>query len=80
MNATKKDNAVRYAIIRTRAFYGSPDKRERHEGADSTWESLAAARAEIVRLDSSVYYQSHNQIGRAAYRAVRVDRLPNYLR
>lgn len=80
MKSTKKHTAARYAIIRTREFYGSPDKRERHEGADSSWESLAAARAEIGRLDSAVYYQSHNQIGRAAYRAVRVDRLPNYLR
>ena len=80
MTTTKKETARRYAIVRTRAFYGLPDKHERHKSADAKWGSLAAARAEIRRLNSSVYYQAHNEIGRAVYRAVRVDRLPNYLR
>jgi hypothetical protein len=76
---TTTATATRYAIVRTRSFYGSSDKRDRHEGPDSTWASLAAARAEIRRLESSTYCQSHNEYGRASYKAVRVDRLPAIL-
>ena len=71
--------ATRYAIRRTRSFYGSPDKRDLY-WAGSTWPTLAEANAEICRLDSATYYQSSGEYGRARYRAVAVDRLPQHLR
>ena len=77
MNTTA--TATRYAIVRTRSFYGSPDKRDRHEGPEATWATLAEAQQEIATQHSGPYYQSHNEYGRAEYRAVRVDRLPAYL-
>ena len=75
----KTATATRYAIIRTRSFYGSPDKRDRYEGPHATWATLAEAREEIARLNSGIYYQGHNEYGRASYRAARVDRLPAFL-
>jgi hypothetical protein len=73
---------MKYAITATRYFYNQKPRRTRHFGPDGeeTWPTLAAARAEIARLDSGIYYQAHNEHGRASYRAVRVDRLPQYLR
>lgn len=71
--------ATRYAIRRTRSYYGSPDKRDLY-WPGSTWPTLAEANAEIRSLDSATYYQSHNEYGRATYKAVAVDRLPQYLR
>jgi hypothetical protein len=71
--------ATRYAIVRTRYFFGSPNKRDLLDGG-SAWPTLAEANAEIRRQESGTYYQSHNEHGRASYRAVRVDRLPQHLR
>lgn len=73
-------SATPYGIVRTRYFYHAPhERRERYGGSHATWPTLKEARQEIARLNSGVYYQAHDEYGRAEYFAARVDRLPQYL-
>ena len=63
-----------YYISMTRNFYGCPSTTcvslmgsDTFDGA-KVFATRAAAEAEIERFDSTVYYQAHNEFGRASLR------------
>lgn len=72
-----------HVIKVTRNFYGPTKKASLllgDEGRATRFASAAEARREIATLDASVYHQANNEFGRPEYQAVRIERLPAYLK
>lgn len=74
-----------YVIVRTRFFFGpQADQRDLVQdwetGRAEVYPDLKSAKARIERLDDSEYRLGHNESGSPAYRARKLDSLPEYLR
>ena len=77
---------MKYAIKRTRSFYGPSYKKDLviadglYAQQAATFETKSEADAHIAELNNAIYHTSHSESGRAEYNAVLIQSLPQYLK